>query len=84
MVFHMMKKSRNASGGMTPTKIQARLPPMTNAMITEKIIIIGLLTATRMIIMNAICTLVMSVVIRVTSEGVENLSMFSKEKSCTL
>ena len=33
-----------------------------------------------MVIMKAICTLLMSVVRRVTREAVENLSMFSKEK----
>ena len=34
----------------------------------------------RMIIMKAICTLVMSVVIRVTRPGTLNLSMLEKEK----
>ena len=37
-------------------------------------------TAMRMIIMKAICTLVMSVVIRVTRPGTLNLSMLEKEK----
>ena len=35
--------------------------------------------ATRMIIINDICTLKMSVVMRVTRLETENLSMFSKE-----
>ena len=40
----------------------------------------GARTAARMVIMKAICTLLMSVVMRVTSEAVENLSIFSKLK----
>ena len=40
----------------------------------------GARTARRMDIMKAICTLLMSVVRRVTSEAVEKRSMFSKEK----
>ena len=43
----------------------------------------GARTATRMIIIKAIWTLVTSVVMRVTSEAEEKRSMFSKEKSCT-
>ena len=46
----------------------------------EKTNISGARTAMRMDIMKAICTLLMSVVRRVTREAVENLSMFSKEK----
>ncbi len=41
-------------------------------------------TAVRMIIIKAICTLVTSVVRRVTREEVENLSMFENEKLWTL
>ena len=33
--------------------------------------------------MNAICTLLISVVRRVTSDEVENLSIFAKENRCT-
>ena len=40
----------------------------------------GARTATRMTIMKAFCTLVMSVVIRVTRPGTLNLSMLEKEK----
>ena len=40
----------------------------------------GARTATRIIIMNAFCTLVISVVIRVTSPGTLNLSILEKEK----
>ena len=43
------------------------------------IIIIGPLTKILIIIWKAICTLVTSVVIRVTKLEVENLSIFSKE-----
>ena len=52
-------------------------------MMNEKMIIRGERIAVRIIIMNAICTLLTSVVIRVTSDADENLSMFSNEKSCT-
>ena len=40
----------------------------------------GARTATRIIIINAFCTLVISVVIRVTSPGTLNLSILEKEK----
>ena len=43
----------------------------------------GARIAMRMSIMKAICTLPMSVVMRVTSEAEEKRSMFSKENSCT-
>ena len=44
----------------------------------------GARTAMRVHIMKASCTFVMSVVIRVTRLGTENLSMLEKEKVCTL
>ena len=77
--FHMMMSSAMTSTGMTAMKIHARFPPITNAMTAAKTIITGHLTAMRTIIIYAICKFQTSVVIRVTSEGVENLSMFSKE-----
>ena len=40
----------------------------------------GARTATRMIIIKAFCTLVISVVIRVTRPGTLNLSILEKEK----
>ena len=43
----------------------------------------GVRTAIRIIIIYAICTLVTSVVMRVMSEEVENLSMFPNEYCCT-
>ncbi len=49
-------------------------------MTMAKMMIIGARMAVRMIIMNDICTLVTSVVMRVTSDGVENRSMVAKEK----
>ena len=57
----------------------ARRPPITKPMMNEKISIKGPRMAIRMIIMNDIWTLTMSVVIRVTRLETENLSMFSKE-----
>ena len=77
--FHMMMPSAIASTGMTARNIHARFPPMTKAMTAAKTIITGQRTAIRTIIIYAICRFQTSVVIRVTSEGVEYLSMFSKE-----
>ena len=57
----------------------AKAPPIMYAIMMEKISIRGARTAVRMIIIYAICTLLTSVVIRVTREAEENLSMFSKE-----
>ena len=57
---------------------------MANAMMTEKMNIMGLRTATRMIIMKAFCTLVTSVVSLVIILAVENLSILAKENRCTL
>ena len=55
-----------------------------NAMVIAKMSMKGDLTAVLITIMNEFCTLVMSVVILVTSEDVENLSMFPKENCWTL
>ena len=49
--------------------------------IQESTIIIGALARRRILIMYAICTLVTSVVIRVTRLDVEKWSMFLKENS---
>ena len=65
--------------GMVNRKIIASRPPMINPMANEKTSIRGQRIATRIIIMYAICTFMMSVVIRVTRLETENLSMFSKE-----
>ena len=68
------------SAGTTTTKVSDSVPPMRQAMTMAKTNISGARTAMRMAIMKAICTLVISVVIRVTREAVEKRSMFSKEK----
>ena len=52
-------------------------------MMTAKRNISGARTAMRMHIMKDICTLLISVVMRVTSEAEENLSIFSNAKLCT-
>ena len=69
--------------GVTTANIHAILPAMRNAMISAKISMNGARTAILVNIMNAFCTFVTSVVILVTSELVENLSMLSNEKSFT-
>ena len=83
MAFFAMSRRPATSTGTTTTKVSASLPPMMKAMVMAKRNISGARTATRMIIMKAIWTLLMSVVMRVTSEAEEKRSIFSKEKSCT-
>ena len=53
-------------------------------MTQDKTTMIGALARRRILIMYAICTFVISVVIRVTRPDVEKWSMFLNEKSCTL
>ena len=53
------------------------------AIISAPIIIIGARNTMRIIMLKAFCTLFTSVVRRVTSDAVENLSMLEKEKDCT-
>ena len=65
---------------MAIKKMTAIFALMVNAAISEKSIIIGLLAAIRITIINACCTLVTSVVRRVTILAVENLSMFENAK----
>ena len=65
--------------GMVARKIKAIFPPITKPMTKENTSMRGHRIAVRMIIIYAICTLVMSVVRRVTRLETENLSMFSKE-----
>ena len=57
-------------------------PPEMNAITMEKMAMSGQRIAMRMIIMYACCTLVTSVVSRVTSELVENRSMLENPESC--
>mgnify|MGYP002577715808 CR=1 FL=1 len=73
----------NMSTGTTTTKVSASLPPMMKAITMQNMNINGQRIAMRIIIMNDIWTLLTSVVIRVTSEAEENLSIFSNEKLCT-
>ena len=54
------------------------------AIVRANISMKGLRTAMRIIIMKAFWILVTSVVSLVTSDEVENLSIFANEKSCTL
>jgi len=84
IAFFIIKSNNNVSSGITLTNIQPRLPPITNVMTIENTSINGQRTAMRIIIMYENCTFVTSVVMRVTSDGVENLSIFSNEKSCIL
>ena len=81
--MRLMSRNPSASNGMTTANVKASQPPMTVAMTTEKISISGLRTAVRISIMKAICTLATSVVIRVTSDEEENLSMLANVKVCT-
>ena len=68
-----------AKNGIVNKKIIASRPPMMNPIANENTSISGQRIATRMIIMNAIWTFIISVVIRVTRLDTENLSMFSNE-----
>ena len=79
MALRMTMMRPKVRSGMVTRKISASRPPMTKPMMKEKISIKGPRMATRMIIINDICTLKMSVVMRVTRLETENLSMFSKE-----
>ena len=70
--------------GTTITKVVASEPPRTYAMMIAKANISGALTAILIIIINAFWTVVISVVILVTRDDVENLSMFPNENFWTL
>ncbi len=69
--------------GATNANIHAIRPPSRNAITKANIIIKGARTAILVSIINAFWTFVTSVVILVTRELVENLSILSKEKSLT-
>ena len=64
---------------MMTRKIQAKLGAVTKAMILAKIILSGARRTMRRIIMKENWMFDLSVVLRVTIEEVENLSMFLKE-----
>ena len=80
----MIKKMPTAKTGITTRKIMASWGLILKVSTQAQISMMGQRTATRMIIMNAICTLVTSVVRRVMIPPVENLSMLEKEKFWTL
>ncbi len=82
--FDMMKKSPMPSTGTAARKTEASRRFIRAAAVSEKISMTGLRTAMRISIMNACCMFVTSVVRRVMMLEGENLSMFSKEKLCTL
>ena len=73
----MTANSPSPSTGTTNRKMNAILPPITNAITNANISISGQRMAMRMIIMYAFWTLVTSVVSRVTRDEVEKRSMFS-------
>ena len=76
--------SPTAITGTTITNVVAREPPEINAITIAKANIRGALTAILIAIMKAFWTVVISVVILVTRDEVENLSMFPNENFCTL
>ena len=82
MAFIMIIIKANASTAIATRKIVLRSGLITKHIITEIVSISGGRTAIRMIIWNAFCTFVTSVVIRVTRPAVENLSILEKENSC--
>ena len=73
-----------ARTGTIPRKIRAIWTLMRHAITMENTIMRGTRTAMRIIMPKAFCTLVTSVVMRVTREDVEKRSMSAKEKSWTL
>ena len=80
----MIKTSAAASTTMAARKIRLSRTLMKKHMNIEQTSISGARTAMRRIIWKAFCRLVTSVVMRVTSPAVENLSMLENEKVCTL
>ena len=75
-----IKNNPKATIGTSPTKMKPINPPPTKVITAEKISIKGALTTIRIIIWKAFCTLLISVVILVTKDEAENLSIFWKEK----
>ena len=80
----MMNPITRASAGTAQRNITESLEFILIAITSANMSIIGARQAERMNIMKAFCILVTSVVRRVVSEAVENLSTFANEKSCTL
>ena len=81
--LRIIRNSENPSTGTIPAKMSASCLPTRTDITTANTSIIGARTAMRMHIMNAFWMFVTSVVSRVTSDEVENRSIFAKEKSCT-
>ena len=79
MAHFIIMDSAKTSTGVVTKNIHGRLVSMAKLMTIENMSISGLLIAVRINIINAICTLVTSVVRRVTSDDDENLSMFLNE-----
>ena len=79
----MVNASTDPKIGTATKKIHDSSALMENAMMDAEINIIGARTRVRITIIKAFCRLVISVVIRVMSEDVLNLSILEKEKSCT-
>ena len=77
----MIRPRPSASSGSTATKTSERLALLRNAMTSANTSVHGERKAMRVSIMNACCTFVTSVVMRVTRPAVENLSMFENENS---
>ena len=77
--MRLIKNSPKPSTGTIITNDVASEPPIIYAIMMQNIIISGARIAVRIIIMYDIWTLVISVVMRVTSEVDENLSIFSNE-----
>ena len=75
----MMLASTTTRKTTATTNTSDNGPPMPTAMNSANTRCTGARTHMRSIIWNAFCTLVTSVVIRVTRPAVENLSMLEKE-----
>ena len=79
-VMTMMEPITITRNATAIRNIELRRGLMIIHMIKLKIRFSGARTATRITIINAFCTFVISVVMRVTRPGTLNLSMFEKEK----
>ena len=82
--LEMMIPTTTSITGMLTRNTMDREGRMAIAMIRAAIIIPGARSASRSSILTKFCNWVTSLVSRVTSEPVENLSMLAKEYFCTL
>ena len=76
MALRTIISSTAIRNGTITTKVSASFPPIINAIVMANISISGALMAVRISIMKDICTLFTSVVILVTRDEEENLSIF--------